>query len=110
SIIFFSDYRNEFSTTYVVKSGDSISKIAAQHGVSEELVRLWNRIPANSNLIKPNDSMKIVEGKPRIVVSKSQYTLSYYFGDRLARQYIVAHGEGNRTPVGEVMINSRQVE
>jgi len=110
-ILFFSEYRNEFSIVYMVKRGDSVEKIAKAHGVTEELICLWNKIDyAKRGQIREGQSFKIVASAPRLVVSKEQFTLSFYFGERLARQYIIAHGVGNSTPVGSATVNSKVVD
>jgi lipoprotein-anchoring transpeptidase ErfK/SrfK len=110
-ILFFSEYRNEFSIVHVIRKGDTIGGIAKQFGVTEELVCQWNAIEyAKRNTIRENQTLKIVANAPRIVVSKGQYTLSYYFGERLARQYIIAHGTGNGTPAGTATVKSKVVD
>lgn len=107
-VIFFSEYRNEFASTHVVKRGDVMQSIASSYGVTEELICLWNNIEFNKrHRISENQTFKIVSGKPRIVVDKEQFTLSFYFGELLARQYIIAHGVGNSTPIGAVTVTSK---
>lgn len=66
----------------------------------------WNQ----RHKIRANQSFKIVKGEPRLVVDKSDFCLSFYFGDNLARQFIVAHGRGNNTPEGVSKVNGKTVD
>ncbi|MCK6439081.1 MAG: L,D-transpeptidase family protein [Planctomycetes bacterium] len=109
--LFFSNIRNEFSIEYVVKPGDSIGEIAKRFKVTEELLCDWNNLDWNQrHKIRANQSFKIVKGEPRLVVDKSDFCLSFYFGDNLARQFIVAHGRGNNTPEGVSKVNGKTVD
>jgi hypothetical protein len=109
--LFFSTFRNDFCDVYVTKPGDAVSKIAKLHGITEELICLWNDIAWDKRArIGVNVPLKILKGRPAVIVSKSECTLSYYFGDLLARQYVVAHGKGNNTPTGAVSVISKEVD
>jgi len=55
--------------TYVVKSGDTLSRIASRHGVSTTALRRWNQIGRH---IRPGDRLAIhVKGGANAVASKS---------------------------------------
>ncbi len=109
--LFFSNIYNDFNESYLVKNGDTISKIANKKGVTEELICRWNNISwKKRSLIHVGDNFKIVVGKPRLLVDKSDFCLSFYFGENLARQYIIAHGKGNNTPEGKTTVMNKEVD
>ncbi|MCA8939940.1 MAG: LysM peptidoglycan-binding domain-containing protein, partial [Planctomycetes bacterium] len=84
--IFFTAERNELASIYVVKSGDSLDRIARNFNTTQELLCQWNDIPwERRGKIHIGQSLKYVEGSPRVVVDKSDYFLNFYFGERLAQ-------------------------
>ncbi|MDC1142836.1 L,D-transpeptidase family protein [Planctomycetota bacterium] len=104
--LFLGTNHNKFNGNYVVKSGDSFDKIARKHGCSMGLVYRLNGIQAGSTNLHPGDNLKVPCGKPTVVVRKRDFTTSVYLGDYLVRQYIVAHGKNNNTPLGKTSIIS----
>ena len=108
--LFMSSVHNEFSDNYVVQSGDSYDMIARKYRISTNLLYDLNNRPRGKAMLHPNDNLKVPKGSPKLVVKKRDFTASVYFGDYLVRQYIIAHGRNNNTPVGSTTIASMTVD
>lgn len=110
SELFLGSTHNEFSSNYVVKSGDSYDKIASRHHISTNLLYDLNNRPRGKTMLHLNDNLKVPKGDPQIVIRKRDFTCSLYFGQYLVRQYIVAHGRGNNTPTGTTKVASMTID
>lgn len=108
--LFLSSVHNEFSDNYVVQGGDSYDKIARRYRISTNLLYDLNNRPRGKAMLHPNDNLKVPKGEPKIVVRKRDFTCSLYFGDKLVRQYVIAHGRNNNTPEGVTTITSMTVD
>ncbi|MED4401035.1 3D domain-containing protein [Metabacillus fastidiosus] len=53
-----------------VKKGDTLYKIAKEHGVSVKDIKKWNNL--NSDIIKPNDKLVLEEEKSKEVASTQE--------------------------------------
>ncbi|MHC4841237.1 MAG: L,D-transpeptidase family protein [Planctomycetota bacterium] len=104
--LFLGTNHNKFNSNYVVKGGDSFDKIARRHGCSMELIYRLNGKQSGSTSLHPGENLKVPLGKPKVVVRKRDFTTSVYLGDYMVRQYVVAHGKNNNTPVGKTSIIS----
>ena len=107
--LFMGSIHNEFSGNYVVKGGDDFGKIAARVGIGLNMLYDMNGIPRGTTILHPGDNLKVPPGKPRIEVRKRDYCASLYFGKHLVRQYIVAHGKNNNTPLGKTSVSTMTV-
>ncbi len=58
-----SDSSTTGSATYTVKSGDTLSKIAARHGITLNQLKEWNGLTSNS--IKPGQKLKVRASAPQ---------------------------------------------
>lgn len=108
--LFLSNAHNEFSENYTVKSGDSFDRIARKFSISNNLLYDLNKRPRGNANLHPGENLKVPKGAPRVVVRKGDFTTSLYFGDNLVRQYIVAHGKNDNTPVGSSTITSMGID
>ncbi len=84
---------------YTVKSGDSLAKIAREYNTSVDLLAESNRID-DPQLLQIGDRLKVVTDSFRIVIDKSDNTLSLFCHDTLLTKYRVGTGEYDKTPVG----------
>lgn len=108
--LFLNSTHNEFNENYAVKSGDSFAVIASRAGISLNLLYDLNNKQRGARDIHPGDNLKLPKGKPNLIVRKADFTASLYFGDKLVRQYIIAHGKGDNTPEGQTSISSKIVD
>ncbi len=99
---------------YTIKSGDSLSKIAAQQDLAIEwlLLARINKI-ADPRRIRVDQQIKIVQGPFHAVVTKTDYRLDLYAdktdtdGNRLyIRSFPVGLGEFDLTPVGSWIVKT----
>lgn len=110
SELFLSSVHNEFSVNYVAKSGDTFERIAKNAGISVNLLTDLNNLPRGAKNLQVGQNLKLPKGAPRVVVSKTEYCASLYFGNNLVRQYVIAHGKNNNTPVGKVTITTMGID
>ena len=96
-------------TTYTIKSGDALSKIARKAGMAADwrMIMRLNGIK-DPNRIRAGQVLKVPTCTFHAVVSKSEYRLYLYAGegsDRvLVATYPVGLGEHNSTPTGAFML------
>jgi len=102
--LFLGPEHNEFNDNYTVRHGDSFAVIAHRAGISINLLYDLNNRERGSRMIHAGDNLKLPRGRPCIVARKGDYTASLYFGDKLVRQYVIAHGRGDNTPEGQTAI------
>lgn len=97
-----------FSTTYEVKSGDVLSRIAQDQGVATEwlLIQRVNRL-SRAGSIYEGQKLKLVRGPFHAVVSKTAFRMDVYIGPPdetdqwvYVRSFQVGLGEFDGTPVG----------
>jgi lipoprotein-anchoring transpeptidase ErfK/SrfK len=93
-------------TEYVVKSGDSVEKIAKAYGTTVEAVKNSNQI-ANPALIRKGDKLQILTGKFAVQVSKGGNTLALFLNGEFFKRYSVGTGKFGKTPVGTFVINNK---
>lgn len=92
--------------TYSVKPGDSLSRIASQFGTTVDAVRRLNRL--KNLVIQPRLRLRLLEGKPKVYVDKSEFRLWLTVNDLVLLELDVGLGRDNATPVGTFAIEIRQ--
>ncbi|MBU4459998.1 MAG: L,D-transpeptidase family protein [Verrucomicrobia bacterium] len=92
-------------TAYTVKSGDSLARIAKQHSVTVELLRACNGMARD--VISAGQTLMVPTGTVSLLVDKSDNVLTVFRNGQFFREYRVATGRENRTPVGEFTITDR---
>lgn len=92
--------------TYTVQSGDSLSEIAAKFQATTDGLRRINSL--KSDAIQPRMRLRILTGKLRIYVDKSDFRLWATVDDRIFLEFPVGTGRNNATPVGTFVIRVRQ--
>ncbi|MBN1871049.1 MAG: L,D-transpeptidase family protein [Candidatus Omnitrophica bacterium] len=100
--ILFSPLETEDSIFYEVKPGDTLAKIAGQHGTTVELLKKSNNL--TGDIIHPGMMLKISKARYSILVDKSQNILMLKANDEILKIYNVSTGENNSTPIGTFKI------
>lgn len=103
--ILFSPRVDEFSTLYKVKPGDTLSEIAKKFGTTVSLIKKSNRL--KSDIIRPGQSLKVVNKKFNILIDTSQNILMLKVDDKVIKTYTVSTGKNNSTPLGSFRIINR---
>lgn len=101
------------SRAYVVKSGDSLSRIASREdlqGTHWKLIQRINGLSAPEK-IRVGQTLKLVPGVFHAVVDKSDFRLDLYHGPTeyperwvFIRSFDVGLGEGDSTPIGQFIV------
>lgn len=95
--------------TYRLQSGDTLGKVARKYDINWRMIARLNGIE-NPGRIRAGDDLKILTGKPRILVTKSEYTLTLLIDDYYVKEYPVGIGKNDKTPTGEFTIDNCLVE
>ena len=93
-------------STHTVKSGESLNRIAKSRGTTEEAIQRLNQM--RGEVIHPGQRLLVLDGKPRIVVKKSEFRLYLLVGGRLLHEARVGLGRDSSTPVTKFVIKDRQ--
>lgn len=104
--LLFSPVLSSTKTNYVVKTGDSIDRIAGRFGTTADLIKRGNRI-LKPDLIKPGDEFMVFTGRFSIVVSKARNDLVLNLNGDFFKRYIVGTGKFGKTPVGDFVVKDR---
>lgn len=109
--VLFSPLQTEVPKTvwYTVQQGDVLEKIAKKFHTTVDLLAGANNID-DPNLLQIGDRLKVVDDTFRIVIDKSENTLSLFCHDTLIKKYRVGTGEYNKTPEGDFTIASKDID
>ena len=100
--------QNADTKTYIVKKGDSLSKISRQYKITVGYLKKINNL--TSDLIRIDDELKVVEGPFDACVDKSDLTLTIKHKGKFVKQYKVGLGKDNSTPVGTWAVQTKLIE
>jgi lipoprotein-anchoring transpeptidase ErfK/SrfK len=100
--LLFSPAVTEKSVLYEIKPGDTLSRIAKEHGTTVELIMKANGL--STTMIMPGRQLKVWNAPFTILVDKSQNSLILRSGDDVIKTYVVSTGKDNSTPVGTFTI------
>jgi lipoprotein-anchoring transpeptidase ErfK/SrfK len=92
-------------TPYVVQPGDSLARIAKRNDITVELLRACNGMTRDT--VRAGQTLQVPTGTVSLLVDKSDNVLTVLRDGRFFREYRVATGRENRTPVGEFTITDR---
>ncbi len=92
--------------TYSVKSGDNLTKIARKYQTTPDAIRRLNGLP--NDVIRERMRLRVVPGKVRIVIDKSDFLVWLTVDDRVLLQRPIGLGKDNRTPIGSFVVDSRE--
>ncbi len=91
---------------YQVEPGDTLQKIARQHGTTVELIRRRNKI--KDNFIRAGDRLTLWVAPFEIHINKSKNILQLMSGVQVVKAYPVSTGkQDSQTPLGEFTIAHR---
>jgi len=93
------------STSYEIKPGDTLNKIAKQFKTTADLISKSNNISGST--IVPGRKIKVWNAPFSIFVDKSQNVLTLKSDDEIIKTYVVSTGKNNSTPVGTFKITTK---
>lgn len=106
--IVFSPLPSPDAVMYTVQSGDVLARIAKRFNTNYELIMKINGVVPNR--LNIGDQLKILTGKTKILVSKRDFTLLLLLNGKYVKQYRVATGKNNKTPVGTFEVKNKMKE
>jgi hypothetical protein len=93
--------------SYVIRRGDSLSRIGTLYHSSVGALQRLNELSRTNPIIHPGNSLQLLSGDWSIRVSKSQFALLVLLNNELFRVYRVGIGRQDRTPTGSFVISSK---
>ncbi len=106
--LIFSPLPSPDASVYTVQPGDVLAKIARQFNTNYELIMKINgKAPNRLNI---GDQLKILTGKTKILISKSDFTLTLLQNDHYVKQYRIAIGKNDKTPIGTFEVKNKMKE
>ncbi len=96
------------ATFYTVQSGDVLAKIAKKFNTNYELIMRING--KSTPRLSVGEKLKILTGKTKILVNKSDFTLTLVHNDHYLRQYRICIGKDNKTPEGTFEVKNKMKE
>lgn len=96
--ILLSNTMDACSALYIVQPNDALIKIARKFSTTVDLIKKANGL--TSDLIKPNQKLKVNNCVFSIAVDKSQNILFLKSNGKVIKTYIVSTGKDNSTPAG----------
>ncbi len=91
---------------YLVKSGDSLERIARRFGTTTELIQKSNML-IDPNIIKAGDRLRVFTGEFSMVASKSRHDLLVTMNGEFFKRYKVGTGKFGKTPVGTFKVQEK---
>jgi lipoprotein-anchoring transpeptidase ErfK/SrfK len=87
-------------SNYTVKKGDVFINIGKNHKTDSEILQKINNI-TNPKTLRAGQTIKVINGPFRAVVSRSNYTLDLYLQNTFVKSFKVGLGKtGRETPTG----------
>jgi len=96
------------ASRYLVKTGDTLGKIAKSFRIPDDLVAALNGI-ANKNSIREGQSLRVVQGPFHAVVHKRSYVMDVFLDNVLVKHFKVGLGADGSTPTGEWRVSTKLV-
>ncbi len=93
--------------SYLVQSGDYLSRIAPRYNVPYQFIELINRTPANR--LQAGKKIKVIKGPFHARISKSNYRMDIFVNDPdgqplYIRSFTVGLGKTDSTPMGSFIV------
>lgn len=101
----FSPNPSKDTDVYVVKPGDTLTKIAKQYNTPYELIMRLNK--KQNTQLKVNEQLKILKGKVDLLVDKSDFTLTVRLDGNYIKQSPIGTGVAGKTPVGTFKVKDK---
>ncbi|MFH1970158.1 MAG: L,D-transpeptidase family protein [Verrucomicrobiota bacterium] len=90
---------------YVVRSGDSLARIARKFKTTVDLIKKGNAL--QRPVLHPGDRLRVFKGTFTLAISKSRNDLVVKVNDRFFKRYRVGTGKFGTTPTGIFVITEK---
>ena len=98
----------EGAKVHVVKRGEVLATIAKKYRVNWRMIARLNGIE-RPELIRENQELKIITGKPQILIDKSDFRLALFIDGHFIKEYRIGHGKNGKTPAGTFVIDQMDI-
>lgn len=95
-------------SSYIIKTGDTLGKIAKAHKISPELIASINGIE-NKHLIRAGQNLKVIHGPFHALIRKSEYSLDILLDNTIVKHFSVGLGADDSTPSGKWQVGTKLV-
>ena len=99
---------DSLTSLYVVRSGDTLQRIAKQYHLSAALIARINQLK-DENLIRIGQSLKVLHGPFHVEIDKKSHLMSVFLQDTFVRTYPVGLGEQGSTPTGQWAVHNKLI-
>ncbi|MCF6158517.1 MAG: L,D-transpeptidase [wastewater metagenome] len=106
--LIFSPLPSPDATVYTVRAGDVLARIAKKYNTNYELIMRVN--DKSTTRLRIGEELKIITGKTKILVDKSDFTLTLLLNGYYVKQYKICTGKNNKTPVGVFEVKNKMKE
>jgi LysM repeat protein len=103
--IIFSKEPSPDSVVYVVKKGDTLSKIGEAYDIPHEIIQRINDI--KGHLIYPDQRLKVIKGPFDIVIELQKYRLTVYLKGNFIKEYPIGIGKAGISPIGKFKVKNK---
>jgi len=97
-----------FVGRHIVKTGETLGKIAKQFQITADLLVRINHIK-NKNVIRVGQTLKVVQGPFRAEISKGRFRMDVYLDNTFVKSFPVGTGAQDSTPTGEWVVKDKLV-
>ncbi|MGQ3685394.1 MAG: L,D-transpeptidase family protein [Candidatus Loosdrechtia sp.] len=106
--LIFSSIPSPDAVIYTVQPGDTLERIAKRFKTTYELIMRLNG--KSTTRITVGERLKILEGNTKIIISKSDFTLTLLLNGYYIRQYKICIGKDDKTPEGIFEVKNKLKE
>ena len=99
---------SSLTTTYAVKSGDSLSRIAGANKTEYVMIKRLNGLPHDR--IRIGQKLRLPAAPTTVIIYKRDFEVILLLGDCLLRVFDCATGAEGRTPEGRFVIGTKLVD
>ncbi|MFO7958815.1 MAG: L,D-transpeptidase family protein [Candidatus Brocadiia bacterium] len=93
------------ATIHSVKPGETLTKIGKQYSVNWRMIARLNDMRPDG-MLKVGQELKVLTGKPRVLVDLSEFRLALLFDGVFIKEYLVGIGKDDCTPTGEFVVDN----
>lgn len=104
--LLFSREKTPDAELYKVQGGDTLDSIAKTFNTEYKQIMYFNKL--KTEMVHPDQVLKILKGKFTIKVYKSKFLLHLLYDGSVFKEFKVAIGKENLTPVGNFKISDKE--
>jgi len=103
--LIFSKKPSPDSVVYVVKKGDTLSKIGRVYDIPYELIKRINDL--KGDFIYPDQRLKVIKGPFDAVIELQKFRLTVYLKGNFVKEYPIGIGKAGISPIGKFKVKNK---